>query len=62
MGPTQRPQLGQCGPTAAQVVDEHALQLERQNVSAKSKIVKAAKWAKDHIVGGLKWIGLKFRF
>jgi hypothetical protein len=44
------------------VVDEHALQLERQNVSAKSKIVKAAKWAKDHIVGGLKWIGLKFRF
>lgn len=23
---------------------------------------KAAKWAKDHVVGGAKWIGLKFRF
>ena len=22
----------------------------------------AATWAKDHIVGGFKWIGLKFRF
>jgi hypothetical protein len=22
----------------------------------------AAKWAKDHVVGGFKWIGLKFRF
>jgi hypothetical protein len=23
---------------------------------------KAAKWAKDHVVGGAKWIGVKFRF
>jgi hypothetical protein len=22
----------------------------------------AAKWVKDHVVGGFKWIGLKFRF
>jgi hypothetical protein len=31
-------------------------------LSAKTKIVRAAKWAKDHIVGGMKWIGVKFRF
>lgn len=26
------------------------------------RVKKAAKWAKDHVVGGAKWIGLKFRF
>lgn len=25
-------------------------------------VKKAAKWAKDHVVGGAKWIGVKFRF
>lgn len=25
-------------------------------------IKKAAKWAKDHVVGGAKWVGLKFGF
>ena len=23
---------------------------------------KAWKWTKDHVVGGAKWIGVKFRF
>jgi hypothetical protein len=23
---------------------------------------KGAKWVKDHVVGGAKWIGVKFRF
>ena len=26
------------------------------------RVKRAAKWAKDHVVGGFKWIGLKFRF
>jgi hypothetical protein len=25
-------------------------------------VKKAAKWVKDHVVGGAKWIGVKFRF
>jgi hypothetical protein len=34
----------------------------RGDVAIWGWVKKAAKWVKDHVVGGAKWIGVKFRF
>jgi hypothetical protein len=45
-----------------QPVTDDELRWVRGGRSLWGWIKKGAKWAKDHIVGGAKWIGLKFRF
>jgi hypothetical protein len=44
------------------VVSDRELRSVRGGKSFWSRVKSAAKWAKDHVVGGAKWIGLKFRF
>ena len=44
------------------VVGDDELREIRGGRSFWDRVKKAAKWAKDHIVGGAKWIGVKFRF
>jgi hypothetical protein len=48
-------------PGIASVPDDE-LRLVRGGKSFWSRVKGAAKWCKDHVVGGAKWIGLKFRF
>lgn len=38
------------------------LRLARGGKSLWDRVKGAAKWVKNHVVGGAKWIGLKFRF
>lgn len=45
-----------------QTVTDDELRLVRGGKSFWDRVKGAAKWAKDHVVGGAKWIGLKFRF
>ena len=45
-----------------QMVTDEELRLVRGGRSVWGWIKKGAKWAKDHVVGGFKWVGLKFRF
>jgi hypothetical protein len=48
-------------PGIASVPDDE-LRSVRGGKSFWSRVKGAAKWCKDHVVGGAKWIGLKFRF
>jgi hypothetical protein len=43
-------------------VPDDELRSVRGGKSFWDRVKGAAKWAKNHIVGGAKWIGLKFRF
>jgi hypothetical protein len=43
-------------------VTDDELRLVRGGRSFWSRVKGAAKWVKNHVVGGAKWIGLKFRF
>jgi hypothetical protein len=43
-------------------VTDDELRLVRGGKSFWSRVKSAAKWVKNHVVGGAKWIGLKFRF
>jgi len=45
-----------------QLVTDEELRLVRGGRSIWGWIKKGAKWAKDHVVGGFKWVGLKFGF
>jgi hypothetical protein len=45
-----------------ETIPEDELRGVRGGKSFWSRVKGAAKWAKDHVVGGFKWIGLKFRF
>jgi hypothetical protein len=45
-----------------QTVTDDELRLVRGGRSFWSRVKGAAKWVKNHVVGGAKWIGLKFRF
>jgi hypothetical protein len=49
------------GPGIERVSDDE-LRSVRGGRSFWGSVKRAAKWAKDHVVGGAKWIGLKFRF
>ena len=44
------------------IVPDDELQSVRGGKSFWDRVKGAAKWAKNHVVGGAKWIGLKFRF
>jgi hypothetical protein len=43
-------------------VPDDELRSVRGGKSFWDRVKGAAKWAKNHVVGGFKWIGLKFRF
>ena len=45
-----------------QAVTDDELRLVRGGKSFWGRVKAGAKWAKDHVVGGVKWIGVKFRF
>jgi hypothetical protein len=45
-----------------ETVTDDELRLVRGGKSFWSRVKGAAKWVKNHVVGGAKWIGLKFRF
>jgi hypothetical protein len=49
------------GPQMQTVTDDE-LSSVRGGKSFWSRVKGAAKWVKNHVVGGAKWIGLKFRF
>ena len=49
------------GPGVQTVTDDE-LRLVRGGKSLWDRVKGAAKWVKNHVVGGAKWIGLKFRF
>lgn len=43
-------------------VPDGELRTVRGGKSFWDRVKGAARWAKNHVVGGFKWIGLKFRF
>ena len=43
-------------------VPDGELQSVRGRKSFWDRVKGAATWAKNYVVGGFKWIGLKFRF
>ena len=45
-----------------EAVGDDELRKARGGKSFWSRVKAAAKWAKNHVVGGAKWIGVKFRF
>ena len=45
-----------------EMVSDDELRSVRGGRSFWGWLKSAAKWVKDHVVGGFKWIGLKFRF
>jgi hypothetical protein len=47
---------------AIQLVTDDELRLVRGGKSFWDRIKGAARWVKNHVVGGVKWVGLRFRF